>query len=257
MKSARKTTLIAIVAASLLAAFVLAMLYYPKMTKGKPSVSLSEASAAGAEVNPGAESSVLEYAVVTPDTVQQVVASMSREDTYHRTVSVESFWSGGSSKDSVEVWKRLDAVRVSVKSEEGGEKNYILTGDKVYIWYGSESEYYSGASVSALGSLTEQADLFMLTQGYEQLAQMDKSAVKDAGYIEYEGEMCIFAEVTEPELGYTEKYYVSVRTGLLFALEVFDGETPVYRMSSVYTEITEPSDEAFILPDGASVLPNS
>ena len=216
-----------------------------------------EPEAAGAQNPALAEGSVLEYTVVTPDTVQQVVASMDREDTYYRTISVESFWSGGSRRNSVEVWKRLDAVRVSVEDEDGEAKNYILTGDRVYIWYGSESEYYSGAAASALGSLTEQADIFMLTQGYEQLAGMDKSAVKDAGYIEYEGEMCIFAEVTEPELGYTEKYYVSVRTGLLFALEVFDGETPVYSMSSVYTEITEPSDEAFILPDGVSVLPNS
>lgn|GEM_PF-457501 len=257
MKSTRRTSIIAIVAASLLAVFVLVMLYYPQIAKNRHSVALSDIPPAGAEENPGAEGSVLEYAEVNADTVRQVVASMNREDTYYRTISVENFWPGSSRIDTVEVWKRRDAVRLSVKNEDGETKNYILTGDNIYIWYGSESEYYSGPGASALGSLTEQADLFMLTEGYEQLVGMERSAVKDAGYIEYEGEMCIFAEVAEPELGYTEKYYVSVRTGLLFTLEVYDGSDKVYSMSSVHTEITEPPDEVFILPDGTSVLPNS
>ena len=54
--------------------------------------------------------------------------------------------------------------------------------------------------------------------------------------------------------GYTQRYWVSVETGLLVASErLLEGET-IYRMASLTADLSTPSTDRFILPDGTVLL---
>ena len=54
--------------------------------------------------------------------------------------------------------------------------------------------------------------------------------------------------------GYTQRYWVGVETGLLVASErLLEGET-IYRMASLTVDLSVPSADRFILPDGTVLL---
>ena len=71
-----------------------------------------------------------------------------------------------------------------------------------------------------------------------------------AGYEEREDQPCVYVEAGT-ELGYTERYWISVDSGLLVAAETEkDGEV-VYAVTA--RDVVSPLDETqgiFVLPDG-------
>ena len=73
-----------------------------------PSITLSDASS---EEPPASGSSGPEAADqywqvdVTPETVQSIVATLIRPDSYYRELTVETLWSGGSFSSSVQYWQ--------------------------------------------------------------------------------------------------------------------------------------------------------
>ena len=80
----------------------------------------------------------------------------------------------------------------------------------------------------------------------EQIAQADYRMVSDV--------RCIYVETAEDDWGYTQRYWVSVDTGLLVVAErLQDGET-VYRMASLAVDETAPDAQNFVLPDGTDLL---
>ena len=65
---------------------------------------------------------------------------------------------------------------------------------------------------------------------------------------------CIYVETVQDPEGYTQRYWVSVETGLLVASErLLEGET-IYRMASLTADLSTPSTDRFILPDGTVLL---
>lgn len=73
-----------------------------------PSITLGDASS---EEDPASGSSTPEAADqywqvdVTPETVQSIVATLVRPDSYYRELTVETIWSGGSFSSSVQYWQ--------------------------------------------------------------------------------------------------------------------------------------------------------
>lgn len=66
---------------------------------------------------------------------------------------------------------------------------------------------------------------------------------------------CIYVETAEDDWGYTQRYWVSVDTGLLVVAErLQDGET-VYRMAALAVDQTAQDEKLFTLPDGTELLP--
>ncbi|MFQ9410379.1 MAG: hypothetical protein ACLR1T_04130 [Evtepia gabavorous] len=69
---------------------------------------------------------------VRPDTVQSVIASLSRPESYYRQLTVRLFWAGGSSADPVEIWADGGYVRTAITTGEAPN-----TG-----WWGRESSAF-------------------------------------------------------------------------------------------------------------------
>ena len=63
--------------------------------------------------DPGNDGDALTVVEITPKTVQSAIATLSRPETYRRTVTVEQFWSTGSGSYETTVtvsggWTRMD-----------------------------------------------------------------------------------------------------------------------------------------------------
>lgn len=179
---------------------------------------------------------------VRPDTVQAVIATLSRPESYRRTVTVEQFWSGGSASCEMAVyvgggWTRTD------RSLPGGQVRHAVTnGETTYLWY-------DGGEVRALPAGGISADDEQTIPTYEDILELPAEAIILADYRAISGVECIYVE-TASEGGYVLRYWVSVGSGLLAASErLLEGET-VYRMAALSLEQALPAAADFTLPDG-------
>ena len=87
---------------------------------------------------------------------------------------------------------------------------------------------------------------------YEDVLELEQDAIAAAGYEEKGGLACIYVETGEDALGYVEKYWAPVDSGLLVCAEQWKGKKPTYRMTSyaVSTDRTLFGLTEFALPDG-------
>lgn len=178
---------------------------------------------------------------VTPDTVQAVIGTLSRADSYARTLVFESFWQGGSSARSIDVWVRGDNARFTVK-QKNQSKNVLLLGSELWIWYADSGEVYRGLASERA------ADEYQALLTYEDVLRLDKEAISEAGYTDFAGENCIYVCYTDGELGYESYVWISENTGLLMGSETYEGDRLVYRVSSSPADISTPDDEVFVHP---------
>lgn len=180
---------------------------------------------------------------VTPDTVQAVIRTLSRADNYSRTLTVESFWSGGSSSQTISVWNRGSSVKMTVSRADGSvSKNILIDNNKKWIWYSGSDEVFHGAAAET------EADEYQTLLTYENVLELDKSAITDAGYIQYNEEMCIYVRYASGEFAYDNLCYISIATGLLMGSEIYDGDKLIYRMSSTVPDISTPDESVFSKP---------
>ena len=195
---------------------------------------------------------------VTPQTVQNVIATLNRPTSYMRTVTVEQFWpdlngvNGVSSAQATSLvrvdgrWTRTDLtlpggqVRCTIVEapEDGAEPG------RLWRWEEGRSVWYAGASDGW------DADLSQWCPTYEDVLALPADSITGAGYEKVNDAACILAEVSDPELGYTRKFWVSVESGLLMAAEIWDGSQLLYRMNGTQSAVLSDDDGAFALPDG-------
>lgn len=184
--------------------------------------------------------SSLTIADVTPETVLDVLATLSRADSYARELTVETFWDGGSGTEEISVWARGNSLRLV-----SGEKNLLLTEDKLWIWY-------TGGNKVLYGEAEAQADRYQRILTYEDLLT-GSYEITDAGYTQLRDEPCIFVEYVSGAFGYRDRLFISVANGLLIGAETLGGDKVIYRMSSGPVDISTPSDEIFAPPEGQYV----
>ncbi len=206
-----------------------------------PSSSAGTGDISGA-VDPGQEYQRVE---VTPQTVTGVVATLARPSSYYRELTVETFWSGGSSTAQVQVWTD-GGWSHSVQTLPSGAVRHDLAGeDTVYYWYDGSQQYQTAPADE------KSSDLAQHIPTYETVLELDPEEIASAGY-ELRGDLpCILVEVQPPESRLLQRFWIGVNSGLLVSAEAEEQGQLVYRMTA-YSPVQSPcpSDGRFSLPDG-------
>lgn len=251
----RKRTIFAVIIALVI---VIALLYSfgmnlfsdsPQLTLPDPDVIESQ------EPNTGVPGEAAGVPVeVAPNTVQSVIAQLSRYESYSRTVIVTYFWGGGESETlSSQVWEDGGWTRVDTTLSSGVRECVILGDGTQWLWYDDGTEDASRQIFT--GAVKEGAsDLTQRLPTYEDVLELDAAHITGAAYVEYEGQPCIYVEAEQQVLGYLYRYWISVSNGLLMAAETEKSGMIVYRMNS--NEVISPmaaDGQVFVLPDGTSV----
>ena len=184
-------------------------------------------------------------AEVTPETVQAVVRTLARPDSYSRRLLVSSYWEGGSQTWPIQVWQKSGATRICISSLVQGEeeKNILLEDGVLHVWYGEGPEVFRYEPEEDAA-----ADLLQMLPTYEDLLDLDQALIEEAGYVNLYGTWRIMAAVREKPTAYLMVYYISIDTGLLDTAERRDGDRVVYRMTAEQADLAAPEDSVFLLP---------
>lgn len=207
-------------------------------TRTEHAISIPSPVTTGDDANSG-----IRRADVTKNTVQAVLKTLRRVEGYSRVYKVTTLWSGGESASTLSVWKTSGKMRISI-SRGGTVKNILIDGDSLSIWYdGSDSVFRTTLSEAASAS---QADEFSRLITYEDILDIPLEDVLAGDYVEHAGQSCIHAKYKSGN--YVNQIYVSIHSGLLVSAEIDDGDTPVYKMESVSTDLTAPAENFFAAP---------
>ena len=179
---------------------------------------------------------------VTPDTVQTVIATLRRIESYSRTLDVRDFWSGGSRSRTLAVWCRGESLRLRIDGAGEAQENLLLKDGEVWIWYSDSDALYHGAA------LPDDADRWQSLLTYERVLDAPAEDILDAGYMDFSGVSCIFVRWRSGALGYVSECYIDPDTGLLIGERCYDGETLIYSMDSSVPDVTTPDESVFTLP---------
>lgn len=248
--NSKKLLIIALSAVLLVAVVIIMGFFLPRNERGEHEVRLPP------EVNDFIDEFDTEHGYdglvrvnVDRDNIVQIIKTMSRPKMYTRVLDVTTFWDGGNSDTTVETYVSDGITRINLVSEFG-TKNIVIADGKTFTWYEGDSTY-------STGSITAKEDEYQMLVTYEDILDVPKYNIIDAGYEKYNGEDCIFAEYISGRLGYKTKCYVSLNTGLAVGAERWDNEKVVYTMSETSYFSGEPRDDAFQLPNGMLITPAS
>ena len=157
---------------------------------------------------------------VTPETVQTAIETLTRPRQYSRVIRVEQLWDGGSGSFETTVTVSGRWTRTDRSLSDGQVRHTITDGEITYIWYGSESSVYSAPA----GDITPDDEQAIPT--YETILDLPVEDIAAADYRSVSDVNCIYVETVQDPEGYTQRYWVSVETGLLVASErLLEGET--------------------------------
>lgn len=243
LEERKRTVLAAVIICVVLAAVLYS--FFRNVLPSTPELVLADPdAAASAEPNDWTGDGVA--VKVTPQTVQRLVASLERYESYSRTVTVEYFDRGRSlGAISAQVWADAGWVRTDLTLGSGVMEHSVVGDGRLWLWYGGEDRVYSGPAEDMT------ADLMQRLPTYETVLALDKDSITAAEYESWGGQPCVYVEARTPALGYLERYWISENSGLLMAAEMEkDGEL-IYAMSS--QEVVSPLDhtgQIFVLPDG-------
>lgn len=182
---------------------------------------------------------------VTPKTVQSVVATLARPESYYREVTLTTYWGDeGNATATAQVWVDKGFTRIDT-TLAGGVMEHTIVGDgHRYRWYNNEWDYFTTDAEE------KDADLMQRVPTYEDILAFDPTQITAAGYERRGGLDCVYVEVSEDELGYRERYWVSVERGLLVSAETVKEEKLVLQMDAYSVEIPVRTGASFVLPDG-------
>ena len=232
-----------IIVLALLAVAALIFLLAPGRDPETPAVLLPTPVPADAAADISGAQDASRLLAVTPDTVQTVIATLSRTDSYARTLTVRDFWAGGSRSRSIGVWAQGDRLRLTVQTEGNSvQEHLLLCGGQKYLWY-SDAD-----SVFRSDARDGDADAYQTIMTYEKVLSLPLSDILDAGYEDYEGTACIFVRFRTGTLGYESTCWIDPVTGLLMGERCYDGETLIYSMDSTVPEISTPDEALFAVP---------
>ena len=188
---------------------------------------------------------------VTPETVQNVIATLSRPGSYYRDITLETRWEDGSSLVQVQIWHDENLSHIRQVLPSGAIRHDLIDESTQYYWYEGSQQY------KTLNSDDRSADLAQHIPTYETVLSLDQSVITNAGYEQKDTFSCILVEVSPTDPDRTERYWVSLDSGLLVAAEMERDGTVVYQMSANGPVTTPcPPDASFRLPDGTDLLSN-
>ncbi len=236
--------IIGIIAAALITSFGRNFFYLNIPSLVLPDVSTSSDALLSEADWQGDQDSLLPV-TVTVDSVQSVVASLRRSDSYFQEISVELFWEGGSSLTQVSVWHNGSWVATQQTLPSGLVRNDLVGEDTRYYWYGGSTKWLSAPADEY------SADLSQHIPTYEDVVNLDSDAILTACYETFDDTPAIYVE-TATDAG-LQRFWVSTQTGLLVSAEVEEQGTLIYRMTADgELQIPCPTAEPFALPDGTT-----
>lgn len=209
-----------------------------------PDVILPSPSAGSADVSgAGSQEQAYQRVEVTTQTVTEVIATLARPSSYYRELTVETFWTGGSSAAQVQVWTD-GGWSHSVQTLPSGVVRHDLAGeDTLYYWYDGDEQYVTAPADE------KSSDLAQHIPTYETVLELEPDEITAAGY-ELRGDIpCILVEVHRSNSELLQRFWVSVNNGLLVSAESEQDGELVYRMTA-YTPSPCPAGTSFALPDG-------
>lgn len=234
----------AVIAAAVLSSFGLG-LFAPDTAKIV--LPTPPAASGGPEDQPDIQEHLIRVEV-TPQTVQNVIRTLARPESYCRTVLIEDIWGEGDQdrgETRTQVWVDGGWTRTRAALPGGRVRWSIVGEDSLWFWYEGNDTAQMCPADSSSADLEGQR-----IPTYEDVLSLDTALITSTGYVE-QGELpCIYVETAPDPLGYWERYWVSVDSGLLVCAELSLGDTAVYRMSSYDVERPVPAGESFSLPDG-------
>lgn len=183
---------------------------------------------------------------ITPETVQAAIATLSRPESYRRTITLEQFWDNGSASYEITTTVNGAWTRTDRTMPDGRVRHCISGPDVVYIWYNNEQELYTGSP----GEIT--ADNEQSIPTYEEILELPQEEIVVADYRSVSDVNCIYVEAAD--INCTLRYWLSVESGLLVAAEKLLDEETVYRMGALTVDQTEASAADFTLPNGNQLI---
>ena len=208
-----------------------------------PEVILPSSSAGPGNIS-GTGQQDYQRVAVTTQTVTGVVATLARPASYYRELTVETFWTGGSSTTQVQVWAD-GSWSHSVQTLPSGAVRHDLTGgDTVYYWYDGAQEYASAPADR------KSSDLAQHIPTYETVLELEPDEITAAGY-ELRGDLpCILVEVRRSGSDILQRFWIGVNNGLLVSAESEQDGQLIYRMTA-YSPVQSPcpASGSFVLPD--------
>lgn len=211
-----------------------------------PDVILSPSGAASGDVSSADnQNQDFQRVEVTTQTVTGVIATLARPGSYYRELTVETFWTGGSSAAQVQVWTD-NGWSHSVQTLPSGVVRHDITGeDTLYYWYDGDQQCVTAPADE------RSSDLAQHIPTYETVLELEPGEITSAGY-ELRGDLpCILVEVRRSGSGLLQRFWVSVNNGLLVSAESEQDGELVYRMTA-YTPVQSPcpTSASFALPNG-------
>ena len=204
---------------------------------------VEESAAPGESPSPEGEAGAALRVGVTPETVQNVIATLARPASYYRQVTVRYPDSGGSLR--TEQWVDGGWSKSDTTLPNGTVRHSVVGEEKVYYWYGN-SQTWASAPADAYSADLEGPHI----PTYEDVLEEETAAILEADYVEKDGMECIYVAVEHPELGSLSRYWVAVENGLLTAAEQVKGDTVVLSMTATPAERPVAAATVFALPDG-------
>ena len=186
---------------------------------------------------------------VSTRTVQSLIASLTRYESYSRSITVEYY--GGEKTFgmvSAQVWVDGGWTRTDLTLSSGRIEHAIVGDGQLWLWYDREETVYTGPAENL------SADLLQRLPTYEAVLELEQDSITAAGYVERDGLPCVFVEAVTPELNYVERYWISETGGLLMAAETEKDGALIYALSS--REVVSPMEQTagiFALPDGTQL----
>jgi len=178
---------------------------------------------------------------ITTENVRQVVASLSRPETYVALAHITLFWDGGSSGLVRQVWVRGTYVRVDYIDLSNVTKSTALSdGSSTFFWTQGSAQLYRGQTAG------ESLDDLQGMPTYEAIASLDAQDILEAGRVNEGDKNYIYVRASEPG-GYVGAYTLSADTGLLTGYERYmDGQ--LVFSAAIDTMNTTVDDAMFLLP---------
>lgn len=182
---------------------------------------------------------------VTTKTVQSVIATLDRLDSYSREVTVEHLWSDGSSHSSIQVWVDQDWTYCTQVLPSGVVRHDLTSSEVLYYWYDGSRNYES------IPADQRSADLAQHLPTYETVLALDPQDITAAGYELLEEIPCVYVEAHPAGSQTKTRYWIRVDNGLLICAQAEQNGSLIYRMTAFGPiQVPCPTNVSFQLPDG-------
>lgn len=244
----KKRTLFAVLIATIIVVAVFSSFAMNLFDQNDYQVGLPDLSAAPGEERPGEEDDYNDQFIrveITPETVQSVIETLSRPQSYYREIRIE-LWASEDDPavTTAAVWVDGGWTRTVVTTPSGSVQHNLVGDSTHWVWYDGDDIAASFPADQAV------SDLVQRIPTYEDVLELPLRDITATGYEKYDKTDCIYVEVEQEELDSRERYWISVSDGLLVAAERVKDDQLLYRMTAQNTESPAPLSSSFALPDG-------